>query len=57
MLNHLLDVAPSPVFPGITDAIDGLSAGSITTMLVVGVVLLVCVVAVFAFILGKNSKK
>lgn len=56
MLNHLLDVAPSPSLPNVSDSVRGLPDGAVAAMLVVGVVMLVAVVAVFAFVLGKKSK-
>ena len=56
MLNHILDVAPPPILPNLSDSVGGLSDGVVVAMLVVGVVMLVAVVAVFAFVLGRRSK-
>ncbi len=56
MLNHILDVAPPPILPNVSDSLGGMSNGALIAMLVVGVVMLVAVVAVFAFVLGRRSK-
>lgn len=56
MLNHILDVAPPPILPNVSDSLGGMSNGALVAMLVVGVVMLVAVIAVFAFVLGRRSK-
>ena len=56
MLNHILDVAPPPILPNVSDSLGGMSNGALIAMLVVGVVMLVAVVAVFAFVLGRREK-
>ena len=56
MLNHILDVAPPPILPNVSDSLGGMSNGALIAMLVVGVVMLVAVVAVFAFVLGRRGK-
>lgn len=63
MLAKLFDVAipprptPTPDPTEVENTVASLPDGAITVMLIAGVVLLVCLVAVFAFVLGKRSKK